>query len=94
MVGNKFYLLIDNMPNVLWIWEVQTLELKHVLIQLNPIKSFKWASSCLALVICTGSNKIYFWSPSSTSACDMPYGTILELIIEGRSYNVQRVEWS
>jgi hypothetical protein len=62
------------MPNVLWIWEVQSLELRYVLIQIAPIKTFKWAGNCKALVICTGQNKIYFWSPSSTSACDMPYG--------------------
>ena len=32
------YIFEDNMPNILWIWETKSLELKYVLIQLGAIK--------------------------------------------------------
>jgi len=30
---------VDNMPNVLWIWDIPKLKLAAVLIQLSPIRS-------------------------------------------------------
>ena len=39
---------LDNMPNVLWIWDIPKLRLAAVLIQLSPIKS-EWTAKWLLL---------------------------------------------
>ena len=45
---------LDNMPNVLWIWDVNNLNLKAILIQLQPIRSFTWSQNSEFLAFCTG----------------------------------------
>jgi len=76
----------DNMPNVLWIWDANSLSLKVVLIQLQPIKCFVWSENSDFLAFCTGSGRVFFWSREGASVCDIPY--------EGRAITVQRIDWS
>jgi hypothetical protein len=33
----------DSMPTAVWIWDMTTFDLHTVLIQLNPVKTFKFA---------------------------------------------------
>ncbi|KAK2165292.1 hypothetical protein LSH36_52g03026 [Paralvinella palmiformis] len=75
----------DNMPCVLWIWEMTTLDLCVVLIQDLPIKCVGWDPCQARLALCTGSNKVYMWSPAGCLSVDVP--------IEG-TFNVQSVKWS
>jgi hypothetical protein len=50
-----------------------------------PVKSFTWSKNSTHLTISTGSSKIFFWNPTSTSACDMPFD---------KNFHVNRIEWS
>lgn len=70
----------------MWIWAVNTLKLKSILIHLNPVKNFSWSSKSNELAICTGNGKIYFWSHDGASVCDLPY--------EGKIFNIQKIQWS
>jgi WD40 repeat protein len=76
----------DNMPNVLWVWDVNSLNLKAVLIQLQPIKSFVWSENSDFLAFSTGTGRVFFWSREGASVCDIPY--------EGRAVTVQKIDWS
>ena len=50
-----------------------------------PIKSFTWSKNSTTLTVCTGSSKIFFWNPTCTSACDMPFD---------KSFHVVKIDWS
>lgn len=76
----------DNTPNCVWVWDMTTLELSILLIHFAPVKSMKWSTRSTHLVMCSGSQRIFIWSLSGASVCDIPTDTA--------SFNVQRVEWN
>lgn len=76
----------DNMPSTVWIWEIQTLNLIAVLINIQNIKTIAWSPIKNELVFCTGNGKLYFWSTNGAFVCDIPY--------ECRNFNVLSLKWS
>ncbi|KAH9513432.1 WD repeat-containing protein wrap73 [Bulinus truncatus] len=76
---NKFmFTKNDNMPCVLWIWDIRKLALCAVLIQSSPIKAMKWDPHSPRLALCTSTNKLYMWSPSGCLSVQIPVeGTFL-----------------
>ncbi|XP_069120373.1 WD repeat-containing protein WRAP73-like [Argopecten irradians] len=74
----------DNMPHTLWIWDVQRLSLCTVLIQAAPIKCVAWDPHQPRLAVCTGTNKLYMWSPAGSLSVEVP--------VEG-SFAVQSLKW-
>ncbi|KAK0041313.1 WD repeat-containing protein WRAP73 [Biomphalaria pfeifferi] len=76
---NKFmFTKNDNMPCVLWIWDIRKLGLCAVLLQTNPIKAVKWDPCSQRLALCTSTNKLYMWSPSGCLSVQVPVeGTFL-----------------
>ncbi|KAJ8320300.1 hypothetical protein KUTeg_001887 [Tegillarca granosa] len=82
---NKANPKIDNMPNTLWIWDIQRLTLCTVLIQGAAIKCIKWDPNRTRLALCTGTNKLYMWSPAGCLSVQVP--------VEG-SFLVQSLKWS
>jgi WD40 repeat protein len=81
----------DSQPTVLWIWDMLTLTLSVVLIQLQPIKSVSWSPRSLHLVICTGTPRVFLWSEEGASVCEIPFGKCYS---EARDFAVQKVKWS
>ncbi|KAK6176062.1 hypothetical protein SNE40_014418 [Patella caerulea] len=73
----------DNMPCVLWIWEIKRLSLCAALMQAAPIKCVKWDPVRTRLALCTGNNKLYMWSPEGSLSVDVPAGR----------FNVQSIIW-
>ena len=61
----------DNMPTVAWIWDNRKRKLVSILVQCHPIRAMVWCPCDARLAICSGSNKIYFWSPSGCSVVDV-----------------------
>ena len=55
----------DNMPNVLFIWDLNLMNLKTVLIHLNEIIFFKWCKNKNILFISTNNNKLYYFTLDS-----------------------------
>uniref|UniRef100_A0A8C9QQQ3 WD repeat containing, antisense to TP73 n=1 Tax=Spermophilus dauricus TaxID=99837 RepID=A0A8C9QQQ3_SPEDA len=53
----------DNVPNTVWVWNIQKLRLFVVLEQLAPQPR---------LAICTGGSKVYLWSPASCVSVQVP----------------------
>ncbi|CAL1547065.1 unnamed protein product [Lymnaea stagnalis] len=82
---NKYmYTRNDNMPCVLWIWDIRRLGLCAVLIQANPIKSIAWDPTRPRLALCTSTNKLYMWSPSGSLSVEVP--------VEG-TFNIHNLTW-
>ncbi|KAG6415977.1 hypothetical protein SASPL_123398 [Salvia splendens] len=63
----------DNMPTVVWVWDVQRLELAAILIQKDPVRAAAWDSTCCRLVLCTGSSNLYMWTPSGAYCINAPF---------------------
>nr|XP_022337622.1 WD repeat-containing protein WRAP73-like [Crassostrea virginica] len=74
----------DNMPSTLWIWDVQKLRLCAVLTQGAAIKCVEWDPLQPRLALCTGTNKLYMWSPTGSLAVEVP--------VEG-VFNVHSLKW-
>lgn len=60
------------MPNTLWIWDIQTLSLAGVMIHQKEIKAFSWSANSNVLFFCTGTNKLFIWTPKGASVTEMP----------------------
>lgn len=54
----------DNNPNVVWIWNMKTLKLDSLLVLSRGIKAMEWDPVETRLAACSGTNKIYMWTPS------------------------------
>lgn len=59
----------DNIPNVVWIWQVSNLSLYSVAVQLKPVRQFSWSPKEHLLSILTENNKVYIISPKDASVC-------------------------
>ena len=55
----------DKMPNILFIWDINQMNLQFVLIQLNEIIYFEWAKNKNILFISTNNNKLYYFTLDS-----------------------------
>ncbi|XP_056102777.1 WD repeat-containing protein WRAP73 [Rhinichthys klamathensis goyatoka] len=74
----------DNMPQSLWVWDMQRLGLLAVLEQTGPVRCFVWDPHRPRLALCTGNTKVYLWSPAGCVSVNVP--------VEG-SFQVQSVFW-
>ena len=62
----------DNMPNVLFIWDLNVMLLQTVLIHLNEISCFEWVKSKNILFISTNNNKLYYFTLDSCKILQLP----------------------
>ncbi|XP_055471068.1 WD repeat-containing protein WRAP73 isoform X2 [Psammomys obesus] len=62
----------DNVPNAVWVWDIQTLKLFVVLEHMSPVRSFQWDPQQPRLAICTGGSKVYLWSPAGCVSVQVP----------------------
>ena len=62
----------ENMPHAVWVWEVEQAELSTVLLHISPVKAVEWAPQGHSLAICTGSPRVYLWSPGGASVVHVP----------------------
>ena len=77
----------NSLPNDVFIWEVSTLKLHTIIIQLNPIKTMKWSPKENILLIVTDNSKLY------TFTLDNVY--IIELVSDMNSpFNASNLQWA
>ncbi|XP_074074760.1 WD repeat-containing protein WRAP73 isoform X3 [Macrotis lagotis] len=62
----------DNIPNAVWIWDVQKLKLFVVLEHLSAVRSFQWDPQQARLAVCTGRSQVYLWSPAGCLSVQVP----------------------
>lgn len=74
----------DNMPNVVWIWDISKLCLSTVLVQSYTVQAMEWDPKQTRLALCCGSNKLYMWSPEGCLSVDAPMET---------AFNIKGLKW-
>lgn len=62
----------DSMPTVIWVWDVNHLQLAAILIHKDPIRAATWDPTCTRLVLCSGSSHLYMWTPSGAYCVNVP----------------------
>ena len=62
----------DSIGNVIFIWELVTLNLHSVIILKNEVTNFNWAPNMNCLYICSESSKIYLFKMDSISVIELP----------------------
>ncbi|TRY99425.1 hypothetical protein DNTS_022984 [Danionella cerebrum] len=75
----------DNMAQAVWVWDMQRLALLVVLEHTAPVRCFTWDPSRPRLALCTGTSRMYLWSPAGCLSVSVP--------VEG-SFQVQSLFWS
>ncbi|ESN99643.1 hypothetical protein HELRODRAFT_176814 [Helobdella robusta] len=53
----------DSMPSSIFIWSLENLKCVAMLLHLQPIKTFSWDPSSPRLIICTGGDEFFIWTP-------------------------------
>ena len=76
------------MPNHVWIWEITSLSLFSVAVQLKGVKHFAWSPSNHILAIATENSKIYILTLDDASVCDIPIEQKLIIGINKCQWNV------
>ena len=62
----------DLTPNIVWIWDTQKLQLHSVLIHIDTVKKLQWTSRGNVLAVSTGQNRVFIWTETGASVCDVP----------------------
>jgi WD40 repeat protein len=76
----------DNNPNCLWVWKTSCLGLQALTLQTQPVKHLEWSPKSLHLAFCTGTGRLFFWSPEGASVCEVP--------LESKDFKVSKFKWS
>ena len=63
----------DNLPSVVWIWNVVQKQLVSVLLQRQPVRFMKWEPENDVLGVCCCNSRIYLWSPDGASVVHVPF---------------------
>ncbi len=75
----------DNMPCAVWVWDAANFALHTVLVQQQPVRAAAWHPRQELLAVCSGSAKLFLWSPQGCRTAPMPAEA---------NFRVQSVEWS
>jgi len=62
----------DSMPATVWVWDCHKLELAAALMQVDEVAAFGWDPTQDRLAICSGSTRVYLWSPDGASCVHVP----------------------
>lgn len=74
----------DSMASAVWVWDMQKLNLLAVLQQTSAVCCFQWDPRRPRLALCTGTSKLYLWSPAGCVSVQVP--------TEG-GFQVQSLSW-
>jgi hypothetical protein len=83
------------MPNVIWVWQISSLSLHTVIIQIKPIKQFEWSPTDHILIISTENSKLYSFTLTNVYVVELVTDTTSNLAInkiiwncDGKSFTV------
>lgn len=77
----------DTYSNIVWIWQISSLTLHTVILQLKPIKHLKWSPNNHQLIIGTDYPKCYFFAWTDMYIIDLIYD-------KASSFSINRIEWN
>ena len=61
----------DSMPRALWVWDPLR-GLRSLVVQQGPIRAAAWHPTRQLLAFCSGSAKVYVWSPQGCRTAPLP----------------------
>ena len=76
------------MPNTLWVWQVSSLSLHTVIIQLKNIKSFAWSPTDHILLICTENARVYSFTLTNVYVIELISDVNFNLAINKVNWNI------
>ncbi|CAM9549777.1 unnamed protein product [Phaeothamnion confervicola] len=62
----------DASAAALFVWDVDAAGLCSVVLQMAAVRSARWSPTAHRLALCTGSGRVYLWSPGGASWVDVP----------------------
>lgn len=62
----------ESEPHVVRLWDVSRLELCALLVQKGNVRSMAWDPTQSRLAVCTGTDKVYLWTPDGASCIRIP----------------------
>lgn len=65
----------DSTPNLIYIWDLQTLSLHSILIHQDPVKAVVWAPNRNVLALSSAQDRVFVWTETGASVCDVPLET-------------------
>lgn len=60
------------MAAVLWLWDLQKMSLVATLEQTAAVRSFQWDPRRPRLAFCTGTSRLFLWSPAGCVSVQVP----------------------
>lgn len=75
----------DNMPCAVWVWDAETLALHTILVQQQAVRAAAWHPREQLLAVCSGSAKLFLWTPNGCRTVPMPTET---------NFKVSSMQWS
>ena len=57
----------DNLPSVLWVWDLERVRLAALMVQREQIKGAKWDPLLPRLAAVTGGGSLYLWTPPGSA---------------------------
>ncbi len=82
------------MPNVAWVWDIQTVELHSVMIFLQAVKSLSFSQYSHHLIIATGTPRFFAWTPYSASVYELSQDATIASNPTLNSLGVNKVKWN
>eukprot|EP00052_Salpingoeca_macrocollata_P032885 m.6740 g.6740 ORF g.6740 m.6740 type:complete len:436 (+) comp4375_c0_seq1:162-1469(+) len=70
----------DNMPNCVWLWDISKLRLAILLHLKQPVRSFAWHPLKCILAVCSGDNRLLFWSAAGCSSVHLPMSNPFSIV--------------
>jgi len=77
----------DNFPNVLFVWQISSLSLHTIIIQMKPIKNFSWSPTEHILLIATENNKLYSFTLNNIYVIELVTDLNMNLTINKINWN-------
>lgn len=85
--SNYMAIVDDGFPNIVWIWQLSTLTLHTVIIQLKSINYLKWSPNNHHMIIGTENPKFYFFSLTDMYIIDLLNDKV-------KSFSINWVKWN
>ena len=70
--ANLLAINFSNIPNLLWIWNVEQMRYDAVIVQQSAIKDFCWDPKKTRLAFTCDKTSLYLWNPAGCSIVQLP----------------------
>ena len=84
----------DQMPNVVSVWDIQTVELHSIMIYLQAVKTISFSPNSHHLIVATGTPRFFLWTPDSASVYELSQDATMTSNPALNTLGVNKVKWN